>query len=252
MKLDHSIIYASTYLIYMLIFQTMESIKPARDINKAKYFKIDVISILVVALAVLVIGQPINGFLSTSISASIIPENLLLTTFKVALAVVVNDFIFYVIHYSMHKFDTLWKIHAWHHSAENLYWFSGNRGSFFEYAIVISLRLFVSLYILGLISAELMVYLAIVGFFKFFVHTNTDYGPRIVEYFVATPNYHRLHHSPTELQNKNLAFILPLWDRLFGTYYDPKKTEPAVETGLGDKIPDTLVFIMLGLSYKDK
>ena len=47
-----------------------------------------------------------------------------------------------------------------------------------------------------------------------------DLGP-LQEIFI-TPNYHRVHHGARGLSNKNLGFILTIWDRMFGTYVSPQ------------------------------
>lgn len=55
--------------------------------------------------------------------------------------------------------------------------------------------------------------------------------------FWCTPQVHRIHHSRLpQHRDKNFAFILPLWDVLFGTYYAPKRDEfpPTGVEGEGD------------------
>ena len=54
------------------------------------------------------------------------------------------------------------------------------------------------------------------------IHANiwVNLGP-LQEIFI-TPNYHRVHHGARGLSNKNLGFILTIWDRMFGTYVSPR------------------------------
>jgi sterol desaturase/sphingolipid hydroxylase (fatty acid hydroxylase superfamily) len=56
------------------------------------------------------------------------------------------------------------------------------------------------------------------------IHANiwVDLGP--LEKVLITPNYHRIHHGAKGLTNKNLGFVLTVWDRMFGTYVAPDAT----------------------------
>jgi sterol desaturase/sphingolipid hydroxylase (fatty acid hydroxylase superfamily) len=47
---------------------------------------------------------------------------------------------------------------------------------------------------------------------------------RVLRWFVVTPDMHRIHHSiHADETDSNFGFVLPWWDRVFGTY----RTEPA-------------------------
>jgi sterol desaturase/sphingolipid hydroxylase (fatty acid hydroxylase superfamily) len=59
------------------------------------------------------------------------------------------------------------------------------------------------------------------------VHANirTSWGP--LTRIITGPRYHRVHHSiDLRHRDKNFATFLPLWDIVFGTYYDPDEREP--------------------------
>jgi hypothetical protein len=44
--------------------------------------------------------------------------------------------------------------------------------------------------------------------------------------FWCSPQMHRIHHSlEPEHIDRNFAFVFPMWDVIFGTYYQPKKDE---------------------------
>jgi sterol desaturase/sphingolipid hydroxylase (fatty acid hydroxylase superfamily) len=53
---------------------------------------------------------------------------------------------------------------------------------------------------------------------------------------------HRIHHSrEPQHRDRNLAFIFPLWDVLFGTYYHPHPTEyPATGLASGERLATPL------------
>jgi sterol desaturase/sphingolipid hydroxylase (fatty acid hydroxylase superfamily) len=67
----------------------------------------------------------------------------------------------------------------------------------------------------------------VLTFFAIFIHANVnwDFGP--LRYVIATPVFHRWHHSrEREAWDKNFAGLLPLWDILFGTFYMPRGCYP--------------------------
>ena len=58
--------------------------------------------------------------------------------------------------------------------------------------------------------------------------------PGPLAYLFGCPAHHQIHHScKPEHINKNMAFIFPVWDLLFGTFYLPKQREELV-FGIGD------------------
>ena len=73
------------------------------------------------------------------------------------------------------------------------------------------------------------------------VHANVDrdWGPfRAV---IASPRFHRWHHTDeTEARDKNFAGLLPLWDILFGTYYMPREQLPT-SFGTATPVPTGLI-----------
>src|SRR5262249_45198993 len=47
-----------------------------------------------------------------------------------------------------------------------------------------------------------------------------------LEHVVATPAFHRWHHTADEHRDHNYASTLPVLDRLFGTWYLPRNEQP--------------------------
>ena len=67
------------------------------------------------------------------------------------------------------------------------------------------------------------------------VHANVgwDLGP--LRRVIASPRFHRWHHtSQAEGCDKNFSGLLPIWDLLFGSYYMPAARAPS-EFGAGDE-----------------
>jgi sterol desaturase/sphingolipid hydroxylase (fatty acid hydroxylase superfamily) len=59
------------------------------------------------------------------------------------------------------------------------------------------------------------------------VHANLNWALGPLKYVVATPVFHRWHHTrPEEAGNANFGSLLSLWDVLFGTFRMPGNKLP--------------------------
>jgi sterol desaturase/sphingolipid hydroxylase (fatty acid hydroxylase superfamily) len=59
------------------------------------------------------------------------------------------------------------------------------------------------------------------------VHANVSWGFGPLGRLVASPKFHRWHHtSEDEGLDKNFAGMFPVFDMIFGTYYMPKDRLP--------------------------
>lgn len=143
-----------------------------------------------------------------------------------ALAFVLVDVAYYVLHRCSHTVHVLWAGHVVHHSSE-------------EYNLTVALRQS-SLH--GLLSWIFYVPLAVIGMpwrmfaacyalnlvYQFWIHTReVDRLPRWLEWFLNTPSHHRVHHGVNPAyQDRNYAGVFIVWDRLFGTFVEER--EPPV------------------------
>jgi sterol desaturase/sphingolipid hydroxylase (fatty acid hydroxylase superfamily) len=141
------------------------------------------------------------------------------------LILVVGDFIGYWSHRWFHS-RRLWKFHAIHHSSTELDWLSSVRlhpvnevGSRILQAIPFVL--------LGFSPKAVAAYVPFLTFYAILIHANVSWGFGPLRYVIATPLFHRWHHtSEDEALDKNFAGLLPLWDVLFGTLYLPEGKRP--------------------------
>jgi sterol desaturase/sphingolipid hydroxylase (fatty acid hydroxylase superfamily) len=60
----------------------------------------------------------------------------------------------------------------------------------------------------------------------FFIHANLKWRFGWLEAVIATPAFHRWHHTADINRDHNYASTLPIYDRLFGTLYLPKTGSP--------------------------
>ena len=87
------------------------------------------------------------------------------------------------------------------------------------------------------ISPNIMIWVGPFNIFhSAFVHANLNWTLGPFRYVLATPVFHRWHHtSPAEGGNTNFAGTFPLWDILFGTAnYDGKRRPTGVDNPIMD------------------
>jgi sterol desaturase/sphingolipid hydroxylase (fatty acid hydroxylase superfamily) len=64
-------------------------------------------------------------------------------------------------------------------------------------------------------------------FHSAFVHANLNWTLGPLKYVLATPVFHRWHHTALEAGgNTNFAGTFPVWDMLFGTFRMPDNELP--------------------------
>ncbi len=151
----------------------------------------------------------------------------------------IADFFGYWSHRMMHVVPWLWRIHRVHHSSEQIDWVASARVHPFEtvWSRTISM---LPLFLLGF-SAKLTGLLAgFIGIYPIFIHCNVRWGYGWIGYIVASPAFHRWHHSSDEAAlNKNFSGLLPLYDFLFGTAHFPKTGKPEAYGLGGEPAPES-------------
>ena len=130
----------------------------------------------------------------------------------------------YWLHRMFHG-GAFWKYHAIHHSSEDLDWISAARFH--------PVNLF-----LGTIAVDVILLMAGIAEYhalgrtlhdlhSAFVHANLNWTLGPFKYVLATPVFHRWHHTSLEQGgNTNFAGTFPLWDILFGTFRMPENRFP--------------------------
>lgn len=133
---------------------------------------------------------------------------------RLALAIVVYDFVAFAVHVGIHRSDALWSVHKVHHSSLQLDWLATTRTHLFEHMLR-NVPAQATLFALGtpppIVAATLIVYAT----FALLGHSNLRIGGRWLEAVFVTPRLHRLHHIPATTQS-NFGTILTIWDRMFG------------------------------------
>lgn len=138
---------------------------------------------------------------------------------------VVSDFLTYWTHRAFHRAE-LWKYHAVHHSSEDLDWISAAR--FHPVNIFLGTVLVDVALLLAGISPNVMLW---VGPFttatSAMVHANLNWTFGPFKYVLASPVFHRWHHTAADRGgSSNFAGTFPIWDLMFGTFYMPEHELP--------------------------
>lgn len=171
------------------------------------------------------------------LSHGIPPLSTLPVLLQAFLILLIMDFFQYWLHRMFHTMK-LWKFHAIHHSAINVDWLTSARFHPIN-ILVYSTSVYVVVSLMGF-SPEAWIVLAPFNMiYSPLVHANVNwtYGP--FRYFLASPTFHRWHHTYIEEGgNKNFAPTFPFLDIIFGTYYDPKDIRPTVFGTPYDNIAD--------------
>src|SRR5215469_9110773 len=146
---------------------------------------------------------------------------------------IVVDFFFYWYHLLLHKVPFLWALHKLHHMDQELEALTVYRQNWFDVIVAavlvtIPMVLFVKADDLDPWKVGILAGTVTVVFSTLITlgHVNVRLQAGKASVLWCTPQVHRIHHSRLpEHHDKNFAFMFPLWDVIFGTYYAPKWNE---------------------------
>jgi sterol desaturase/sphingolipid hydroxylase (fatty acid hydroxylase superfamily) len=145
--------------------------------------------------------------------------------------VLAHDLAYYFFHRLSHRVNFLWAAHIVHHQSED-YNFSVSlrQGTVATWVTTI---FYLPLALLGFPVFMFVVVHGVYQIYQFFVHT--ELCPRLgpLEWVLASPRNHRVHHGRNlPYLDKNYGGFFITWDRMFGTF--AKETvEPTVGSRAG-------------------
>lgn len=153
---------------------------------------------------------------------------------QIAVTFVALDLFHYWEHRLYHHFPLLWRIHLVHHSDTQVDVTTTERHHPLEFVLGTALLLLIT-FAFGLPAAGIGIYLLCATVVTLYAHANL-HPPLALDRFmrrlIVTAPVHAIHHSDLKAQtNSNFATVLPIWDRLFGTYADPEQA-PVARFGL--------------------
>ncbi|MBK7644844.1 MAG: sterol desaturase family protein [Planctomycetes bacterium] len=242
----------AAFLLLVFVFELWEHSRPARRIDRFADLRLDLLSFGFALLVNRGCNRAINGTMDALLPEvalnSLHAMAALPTTVKILGSLVLADFTIYWLHRAQHKYDVLWRTHAWHHSVERLYWFSGFRTSLGHSLMNNIPQAAIPLFLFQMTPIEAGIAYSIGLLIQFWEHTNVKVNLGPLAYVFITPDYHRVHHSANELCRTNFGGTFSLWDRAFGTYTDPKTVPEDTPLGLGEQIqPRKIPRMLLGV-----
>jgi sterol desaturase/sphingolipid hydroxylase (fatty acid hydroxylase superfamily) len=142
------------------------------------------------------------------------------TAARLAVSILVIDCLGWCHHYIRHRVPVIWRLHAIHHSQEQLNLFSPFRIHPLDYVVSVSL-VSLPMFVTGSSTSEAFAFSFFSVLHAMLTHANVRWRLGPLRYILVTPQSHRIHHSTLpEHYGRNLGVIFSIWDRLFGTAYD--------------------------------
>jgi 3-mercaptopyruvate sulfurtransferase SseA/sterol desaturase/sphingolipid hydroxylase (fatty acid hydroxylase superfamily) len=136
-----------------------------------------------------------------------------------------TDFVQWITHVALHRFDFLWKFHKVHHSVEQMGFAAHLRYHWMETLFYTPMKFIAIMFIGGFAPEQAF----IIYFFTIAIghlnHANISlsYGP--LKYLLNNPKMHIWHHAKTLPEDKkygvNFGISLSIWDYIFRKNYIP-------------------------------
>jgi sterol desaturase/sphingolipid hydroxylase (fatty acid hydroxylase superfamily) len=165
---------------------------------------------------------------------------------RIVAGLVIGEIGFYWGHRWAHEIPFLWRFHAIHHGAEEIYFLVSARAHPVDNAFIRLCGLIPAV-VLGVASplaptgslVPVLIVLVATAW-GFFIHANLRWRWGPLESIVSTPAFHHWHHVRDQRRDCNFASMLPWVDRLFGTWHVPRREWP-MAYGVEEPLPTGLV-----------
>ena len=245
--------FAAAFLLLMVLFRALEWLRPAGQrlpMMRAGFwtdcaywvltpFATKVVTRLTVIAVVIPVALIAYGKLDRDlIENGFGPASRLPLWLQGVLIIVLSDFVSYWMHRLFHG-RRLWAFHVVHHSSVALDWLAAVRVHPVNDAIM-RVASVMPVVAIGFAPKAAAGVAPILTFMAIFIHANLDWDWGPLRGVIASPRFHRWHHtSEEEGRDKNFAGIFPVWDILFGTYYMPAGRTP-LRFGTDTPVPQSL------------
>lgn len=143
---------------------------------------------------------------------------------RIAVAVVAGEFVAYWLHRAMHVSKWLWALHAIHHRATEVRWWTAFRAHPLS-GLLVHVLPFAAAAATGAGRDAVAVYVTAVVVLTVVAHADVYLPARGLDLLLVTPAFHRRHHERGG-DREHYAQILPAMDRLFGTAPHASKAKP--------------------------
>ncbi len=151
---------------------------------------------------------------------------------RYVLAILLVDFVRYVIHVIRHKVPLLWRFHATHHSTEEMHQFSAYRMHPVDYTFAVAVAS-IPFCLFSVPVEGFVIYQVVMLALGRTHHAAVSWKWPWLNKILVSPEAHRIHHSTDEIHyDKNYGLTFSIWDRIFGTYVEPQSDDPTPVTGV--------------------
>jgi sterol desaturase/sphingolipid hydroxylase (fatty acid hydroxylase superfamily) len=229
---------ASVTILFLVPFEIFQP-----RISGAKNWRERVPTILAIAIFSVVFGTLFTIYLQRPIIEALKPYQIFSFAklqFSAEIIFVVSflfiDFLTFLFHWLSHKIDILWRLHAVHHSDEQVTAITGHLHHPFE-TVVTHVFMLTFYILLGVPALVVAYYIAFSAVHNIFVHADISIPQKlekILRFLIVTPDMHRTHHSINNVEgNSNFGQMFPFWDWIFGTNVEsPALGEANLKMGL--------------------
>ena len=149
------------------------------------------------------------------------------------LAVLAIDAVDWLTHLANHRITAMWRLHAVHHSQEELSILTTYRAH--PLVHVSFLLSAVPILAVGDNTTTPAVVLTIYACLGALPHANVRWSYGRAGRILISPAYHRIHHSATGRLDINLGTVFALWDVLSRRAVFPARAAALIETGLAGR-----------------
>jgi len=184
-----------------------------------------------------IFGNIFNSFGITSTSFVLIEKAVLPAWAFILIFFILNDFVQWVTHVLLHRFEFLWRFHKVHHSVKEMGFAAHLRYHWMENVLY---KPFKTLVVMILVGAEpdqaffIHFFAVLIGHLNHANVRNT-WGP--LKYVFNNSVMHLYHHIKTLPEGRtngiNFGISLSIWDYIFKTNYVPEKSG-TIELGFPD------------------
>ena len=130
---------------------------------------------------------------------------------------IAEDFLYYILHFVDHNCRLFWAVHVTHHSSSQYNLTVGFRSSVFQ--PLYRLFYFIPLVFFGFAPIDIMFMYSATQIYGILIHTQFVGRLGFLEWFMATPSHHRVHHGKNPVYlDKNMGMVFIVWDKLFCTF----------------------------------